>query len=198
MSILLGLANMFQAVADTIEYGPIEAVKINTSLCPDAERSYREIMKNIDKPSVNNLQITGQEMGGDNLEAFSALIEEVKNCFPVEKGGMNLGLIYDYHQLNEYGKIILDKTSPNQCGREEDLSREEVIGAALLFREKCRKGECDKYSFIFWSLMVYTVDKANKEQSLSRICDFSLFLGLTEEELMNIVKLIQLIFRKKV
>ncbi len=39
MSILLGMANLCEAIVDAIEYGPIEAVKINTSFCPEAERS---------------------------------------------------------------------------------------------------------------------------------------------------------------
>lgn len=30
-------------LADTVQYGPIEAAKINTSICPEAERSYREV-----------------------------------------------------------------------------------------------------------------------------------------------------------
>ena len=48
MSILLGMANLCEAIVDAIEYGPIEAVKINTSFCPEAERSYRKIMKDLE------------------------------------------------------------------------------------------------------------------------------------------------------
>lgn len=41
---LLGLIRGLEALCDTIEYGPITAVKINTSVCPEAERSYQKVM----------------------------------------------------------------------------------------------------------------------------------------------------------
>lgn len=41
---LLGLIRGLEALCDTIEYGPITAVKINTSICPEAERSYHQVM----------------------------------------------------------------------------------------------------------------------------------------------------------
>lgn len=34
---------------DTLQYGPIEAVKINTSICPQAERDYREVNVKVQK-----------------------------------------------------------------------------------------------------------------------------------------------------
>lgn len=51
---LLGIIRCLDAVGDILEYGPVEAVKINTALVPEAERSYREIMKNIDKPILES------------------------------------------------------------------------------------------------------------------------------------------------
>lgn len=41
---LLGIIRGLEAVCDVIEHGPIAAVKINTSLCPEAERSYYQVM----------------------------------------------------------------------------------------------------------------------------------------------------------
>ena len=154
-------------------------------------------MKSADYPSTNNMRIVAREPDGDDLETFGALIEDIKNCFPVEADGLDLGLVFDYDQLNIYGKIIMDKICPKRCGKKEGMSREERIRETLLFKEKCRRGEGDKYSFIFWSLMVFSVDKAEKEQRLSRICDFSLFLRLSEAEMMNIVKLTQLMNRRQ-
>lgn len=131
------------------------------------------------------------------METFETLIEDIKNCFPIEAGELDLGLVYDYDQLNTYGKMIMDKISPKRSGKKEGLSRGERIKETLFFKEKCKRGEGDKYSFIFWALMVFTVDKTSKEQCLSRICNFSMFLELTEEELMNIVKLAQLVGRRQ-
>ena len=51
---LLGMIRCLEAVGDILEYGPVEAVRINTALVPEAERSYREIMKNIDKPILES------------------------------------------------------------------------------------------------------------------------------------------------
>lgn len=207
--LLEGLIRGLEILADTIEYGPIEAAKINTSIIPQAERDYRRIMADIDKPSntflssIDNEEkshllkpeentdvITGRKLADDNLEKFSASIEDIKANFSAESNNIDLGLIYDYHRLNAYGKVILDRVGSKECRGFVDLSTEERLKMGFMFKERCLKGECDKYSFIFWTLIVLTVDDTDKEERLSQICDFSRFLEINEEEMMNIVKLI--------
>ena len=211
-----GVIKGLETVSDVLEYGPEEAVKINTSVIPQAERDYRKIMANIDKPSSttsffgndekkshllkaeeNTNVITERKLTDDNLEKFSALIEDIKANFSVESNNIDLGLIYDYHRLNAYGKVILDKISSNKSNEAVDLSTEDWLKMGFLFKERCQKGELDKYSFIFWALMVLTVDDTDKEEHLSQICDFSRFLEISEEEMMNITRLICAICKNK-
>ncbi|MCI8359182.1 MAG: hypothetical protein HFI51_13710 [Lachnospiraceae bacterium] len=211
-----GVIKGLETVCDVLEYGPVEAVKINTSVIPQAERDYRKIMANIDKPSSTssfsgndekkshllkaeeNTDVkTERKLTDDNLEKFSALIEDIKANFSVESNNIDLELIYDYYRLNAYGKVILDKISSNKSNGPVDLSTEERLKMGFLFKERCRKGECDKYSFIFWALMVLTVDDTDKEERLSQICDFSRFLEINEEEMMNITRLICAICKNK-
>ena len=211
-----GVIKGLETVCDVLEYGPVEAVKINTSVIPQAERDYRKIMANIDKPSSTssfsgndekkshllkaeeNTEVkTERKLTDDNLEKFSALIEDIKANFSVESNNIDLELIYDYYRLNAYGKVILDKISSNKSNGPVDLSTEERLKMGFLFKERCRKGECDKYSFIFWALMVLTVDDTDKEERLSQICDFSRFLEINEEEMMNITRLICAICKNK-
>ena len=130
-----------------------------------------------------------------NLEKFEMMVEETKNNFPTESNDMALGLIYDYQQLNAYGKVIVDKICLNK-GKQIVCSTEEQRGIlAALFKEKCQQGKCDKYSFIFWALMVLTVDDTNKEEYLSLICDFSRFLGINDEEMIHIVHLLYVAYQ---
>ena len=211
-----GVIKGLETVCDVLEYGPVEAVKINTSVIPQAERDYRKIMANIDKPSSTssfsgndekkshllkaeeNTDVkTERKLTDDNLEKFSALIEDIKANFSVESNNIDLELIYDYYRLNAYGKVILDKISSNKSNGPVDLSTEERLKMGFLFKERCRKGECDKYSFIFWALIVLTVDDTDKEERLSQICDFSRFLEINEEEMMNITRLICAICKNK-
>lgn len=181
-----GVIRGLETVSDVLEYGPVEAVKINTSVVPQAERDYHRIMANIDKPSnmplssvddekkshllkleENTDVITSRKLTDDNLEKFSALIEDIKVNFSEESNNIELGLIYDYHRLNAYGKVILDKISSNKSNGPVDLSTEDRLKMGFLFKERCQKGECDKYSFIFWALMVQIKKNIYREYVIS-------------------------------
>lgn len=47
--ILDGIIRGLEAAEDVLEYGPVEAVKINTALIPEAERANRKIKKSMEK-----------------------------------------------------------------------------------------------------------------------------------------------------
>lgn len=184
---------------DTINYGPFEAARINTSFCPEAERVSLRINKELQEnlegissetaPEINNIR----ESADRKLKAFENLVDDLKLLFDVNAGQLDLGLIYDYYKLNDYGKLIMEKVCPEIC---QGSSRDswEKSKAVAMFKKKCIQGEYDKCSFIFWALMVLTVDGADKEKKLSLICDFSMYLNVSDEEMQNIVKLIQAIY----
>lgn len=193
------IMNSLDALCDVIEYGPIKAVKINSSSCHEAERVSRRINKELQKdldgifletvPEINSIR----ESADRKLKAFENLIDNLKLMFDVNAGQLDLRLIYDYYELNDYGKLIMEKVCPEICqGSSMDFG--EKSRASAMFKQKCEQGEYDKCSFIFWALMVLTVDGTDKEEKLSLICDFSRYLNVSDEEMQNIVKLIQAIY----
>lgn len=121
------------------------------------------------------------------------LIEDIKSTFSMEDSGIDMRLIYNYSQLNVYGKMIMDKISPGKGGWRDDLSKKEQFERAVLFKERCQKGEGDKYSLLFWALLILAFDDTDKEEHLSQICALSIFLGINGEEMRNLVRLVYMI-----
>lgn len=125
------------------------------------------------------------------------LVENIKDIFSIESNKISLGLLYDIHTLNPYGKTILSKVGIELYEPVSGLNAEKQLNLALTFKEKCQRGECDKYSFIFWALMVLTVDATDKERHLVQIYGFSKFLEINNEEMKNIMHLTRLVYRNK-
>ena len=48
---------------------------------------------------------------------------------------------------------------------------------------------------MFWSLMILAVDDEDKEEYLSLICDFAKMLKISDEEMMDLVRIIQMIYQ---
>lgn len=118
----------------------------------------------------------------------------------------SLLLIYDYDQLNDYGKVIIEQSSSdltswnNKYPSFDSLKESKTkIDAAKELVNDCRTEENKKeaYKFIFWSMMVLTVDKTDKEEKLSLICDFSRMLKISDEEIMDILQVIKVIYHEE-
>lgn len=124
-----------------------------------------------------------------------------------------LSLIFDYDSCNEYAKVIIEKSelyitpSDNQYSDKwkerypniASLSGVKTkIDAAKLFVQYCRESQnkSEGYKFIFWSLMILTVDKNNADEYLSLICDFAKMLRITNEEFEDIIYTIKCIYNK--
>lgn len=54
----------------------------------------------------------------------------------------------------------------------------------------------EKYTFIFWALMILTVDKTDAEEHLSLICDYAKMLDITEDEFDDIVRIVKFIYNQ--
>ena len=91
MSILLGLANAFQVVADVIEYGPLDAISINTSISPQAERDYRSIISGT-MPSSSELSKSEGNTGNkdDNTHTTFPLLTIVDGVSTDEMTSMDI------------------------------------------------------------------------------------------------------------
>lgn len=128
-----------------------------------------------------------------------------------------LRLVFDYDKLNDYGKIIVDNvimgvpmSYESKIGQYKGLTNTNTtndIEMRKIFAKEfvayCRsrheyyRGTMDHaYYFIFWSLMVLTVDDSNKEENLSVICDFVKMFMITDEEVKDIVSIIKIVYEQ--
>lgn len=130
-------------------------------------------------------------------------------------GNTALALIYDYDKCNEYAKVIMNKSELVL----DDLDEinivfdywMEVYPTFEKFKDPKRKIEASKklvqlcrnelnategYKFIFWALMILTVDKTDAEEHLALICDFAKMLRITEDEFEDIIQIIKIIYNE--
>lgn len=126
---------------------------------------------------------------------------------------MELCLIFDYNVCNEYAKIIIDRSelriSPFEGASVDQWSQDypdivslsdvkTKIDAAKSLVKYCResRNRSEGYKFIFWSLMILTVDKNNAQEYLSLICDFAKMLRITNEEFEDIIYAIKCVYHE--
>ena len=128
-------------------------------------------------------------------------------------GNTALALIYDYEKCNEYAKVIMDKstlvlnTSEDVTtdlwkrdyptyGEFKDAKRR--IEASKKLVQLCRNtiNATEAYKFIFWALMILTVDKTDAEEHLALICDFAKMLRITEDEFEDIIQTIKIVYNE--
>lgn len=116
-----------------------------------------------------------------------------------------LDLVYDYEKLNSYGKVIYDnvkirimkKNDYNEYENANDIKSK--INRAKNLVSYCQTEEkmSEGYKFIFWSLLILTVDKTDYEEHLSLICDFARMLKITDDEIRDILHVIKSIYHKQ-
>lgn len=128
-------------------------------------------------------------------------------------GNTALALIYDYDKCNEYAKVIMDKstlvfnTSDDVItdlwkrdyptyGEFKDAKRR--IDASKKLIQLCRNtiNSTEGYKFVFWALMILTVDKTDAEDHLALICDFAKMLRITEDEFEDIIQTIKIVYNE--
>ena len=131
----------------------------------------------------------------------------------ISTGNTALALIYDYEKCNEYAKVIMDKstlvlnTSEDETtdlwkrdyptyGEFKDAKRR--IGASKKLVQLCKNtiNSTEGYKFIFWALMILTVDKTDAEEHLALICDFAKMLRITEDEFEDIIQTIKIVYNE--
>ena len=132
---------------------------------------------------------------------------------PIASFNVPLTLIFDYNSCNEYAQKIIEKStlfinsesdvrSDKWITRYPDMESlsdaKTKIDAATLFVKYCRESQniSEGYKFIFWALMILTVDKNNAEEYLTLICDFSKMLRITNEEFEDIIYIIKCVYHE--
>lgn len=126
---------------------------------------------------------------------------------PAIKGCKNpsLLLIYDYEQLNDFAKVIIEQSSlhlPDWNNKYSEIESfkdiKTKINAAKELVRCCTIDEyTSAYRFIFWAMLVLTVDKTDQEEKFSLICDFSRMLNISDEEMMDILQVIKVIYHEQ-
>lgn len=128
-------------------------------------------------------------------------------------GNTALALIYDYNKCNDYAKVIMDKstlvlnTSDDRFTDlwkrdyptyEEFKEAKRTIEAAKKFVQLCRTtaNSTEGYKFIFWALMILTVDKTDAEEHLALICDFAKMLRITDDEFEDIIQTVKFVYNE--
>lgn len=150
------------------------------------------IIKAISDACVTNIEVVDGNIINNNISNNSSL-----------------GLIYDYNKLNEYGKVIVNHSRPNNAFVNSWISKyndmtcfddfKYKLNVAREFIKLCKKnGNTDEgYKFIFWSMFILAVDKNDAEEKLSLICDFARMLNISDNELMYIFIVLKSIIHKK-
>lgn len=140
-----------------------------------------------------------------NILTFAKQVYSVSNTA--------LALIYDYDKCNDYAKVIMDKSNlylytlndilTNVWGKEyptynEFKDAKRRIEASKKLVQLCRNTENieEGYKFVFWALMVLTVDKTDAEEHLALICDFAKMLKITEDEFEDIIQTIKIVYNE--
>lgn len=126
-------------------------------------------------------------------------------------GNTALALIYDYDKCNDYAKVIMDKSTLffNSSGDvttdlwkrdypsyEEFKDAKRTIEAAKKLVQLCRTeiNSTEGYKFVFWALMILTVEKTDAEEHLALICDFAKMLRITEDEFEDIIQTVKIVY----
>lgn len=128
-------------------------------------------------------------------------------------GNTALALIYDYDKCNDYARVIMDKSTlflnssddmatdlwkRDYPTYEEFKDAKRTIEAAKKLVQLCRTtaNSTEGYKFIFWALMILTVDKNEAEEHLALICDFAKMLRITEDEFEDIIQTVKIVYNE--
>ena len=118
-----------------------------------------------------------------------------------------LSLVFDYEKCNDYAKIIMDHSRFYVCpysslknyGDYFHNPKDKIAAAKELLtflNENSRSYENSKLYFIFWNLMILTVDKSDAEEHLTLICDFAQSLHISDEEFGDIIQVIKMVYNR--
>lgn len=137
----------------------------------------------------------------------------------LDRGKFNIALVllFDYDELNDYAKIIVDKTQAfflTSGSSDYKLNKRLTIGKYEIpetFDEYKRKGfieellllkenehnEPEFFRLIFWALMIMAVDKKTAAKKLQDICEYAKLFGFDEKNVLFIFKMINVVLGNK-
>lgn len=154
-------------------------------------------------------------MSNMRMAKYETMIEDINSNISEgsSTGNTALALIYDYEKCNEYAKVIMDKSTLRFSGHFFNLTDLWKVDYSTYdeFKDPKRRIEASKklvqlgrmtvnvterYKFIFWALMILTVEKTDAEEHLALICDFAKMFGITEDEFEDIIQVIKIVYNE--
>lgn len=98
--------------------------------------------------------------------------------------------------LSSANDVLNDLWKARHDNYNEFNDAKKKIDASKEFVQLCRKSEnvTEGYKFIFWALLILTVDKTDAEEHLSLICDFAKMLRITDAEFEDIIHVVKTIY----
>lgn len=127
-----------------------------------------------------------------------------------------LSVIYDYDKLNDYGKAIIDQVSNPDVleydggwDMDKSMQMKAAKGVVKALNERTItngkkyipgriyeniQDKSLKLHFLFWALMVLAVDDTDKEEYLSMICAYAKSLSVSDDEMMDLVRIIRVLY----
>ncbi len=166
------------------------------------------------KPELEKLNYDGDSLGhyieiikeiNDAIDLCKASREKLNKDFKVYSDfGMQcycrkmkmsicdtpLAFIYDYNKNNLYTRVIMRISRFSFQWESKDANKNTENLADFVQHCEVEK----RYQFLFWALMIMTVDKADAEKHLSTICQFAEILCITEDELEDIIRIVNIIY----
>ncbi|MEG0963520.1 MAG: hypothetical protein RSF88_11775 [Lachnospiraceae bacterium] len=126
----------------------------------------------------------------------------------------SLAMVFDYDKLNDYGKVIIRNSRLNiriSSDKDQDIWHPQYsditrfkdnkykIRAAKTLVKHCQNEHNRKeaYKFVFWTMMVLTVDKTDVEEHFSLICDFARMLKITDDEMEDMLMVIKILYHEE-
>lgn len=119
-----------------------------------------------------------------------------------------LSLIFDYEKINKAAKVIMDnavvfatnissflmsKKDGYRYQHYSDIDRAKGIAESYYPYHQSIFYNNAGYMAVFWALMILTVDDSLKDK-LSVICDFSTMMGISGNEICDILTVIEIIY----
>ena len=145
------------------------------------------------------------------------LVADTVHQYEISRGSTNnsLALVFDYDKLNDYGKMIIeysrlctvnlnksfdyyDSWEVKYSDIRDFKEYKYKIKAAKELVKYCRDEEyrIEAYKFIFFAIMVLTVDKTDAEEHLTLICDFARMLKITDAEMEDMLTVIRVLYHE--
>lgn len=148
---------------------------------------------------------------------YNQMDQSEKSILNRGKFNVALALLFDYDELNDYAKTIVDKTQAFFLNNKENnykLNKKLTIGKYEIpetFDEYKRKGfieellllkenehnEPEFFRLIFWALMIMAVDKKTAATKLQDICEYAKLFGFDEKNVLFIFKMINVVLGNK-